>query len=147
MAATNAARAIVGITAVGKARRQDLQSDLSDTTADNHRQIFLNILSNKGYKSPGDLSKVRPSPKIQRLCSKYFFVKVSSSEIAKMGGASVLTYYNNSPITALRNLFPEVHWDPLSFTKVPRNYWDSSSNVKVFVSSLVVVHITYLMIF
>jgi hypothetical protein len=54
----------------------------------------------------------------------------------KPGGSGVLRYYNNSLIKALKTLYPEYKWQEWKFKMVSKRFWQSSENVKNYITSL-----------
>jgi hypothetical protein len=49
-------------------------------------------------------------------------------DIEKLGGTTLLRYYNGSLIKALQTLYPDKEWLFWKFDKVPRNFWESKAN-------------------
>jgi len=57
--------------------------------------------------------------------------RVSFQDISENGGLGLLSqHYGSSPSKAIMSVFPEYNWQPWSFEKVHRHYWDESSNIQ-----------------
>lgn len=62
--------------------------------------------------------------------------KVSTQTLCDHGGLVLLRRYGDSISTLLTSVYPEFKWDPLKFTRVPHNYWDSKANQRAFLDEL-----------
>ena len=58
--------------------------------------------------------------------------KVSTKDLKKDRGASLLNVYNGSLICALIANFPDVKWDLTRWKTVPKHYWNSLSHQRSF---------------
>jgi len=54
----------------------------------------------------------------------------------KLGGGTILQYYNNSPSTALKTVYPEHNWEIWKFKMVPMGYWEQSQHRTTFFDRL-----------
>jgi len=61
---------------------------------------------------------------------------ISSKRFVEIGGKRLLRRYNDSISAMLSSVFPDYAWEPLRFTKVPQNYWASTSNQRLFLDDL-----------
>jgi hypothetical protein len=59
--------------------------------------------------------------------SEWYSVK-KTDKIWRGGYKMLHQHYNDSPSKALKYIYPEYPWVPWHFTKVPRNFWNSSKN-------------------
>jgi len=60
--------------------------------------------------------------------------RISNKTIIANGGGGLLNHFNGSLLAVLTAVYPEVHWDPLKFSKAPRNFWSSMENRQAFMS-------------
>jgi hypothetical protein len=49
-----------------------------------------------------------------------------------LGGAGLVQDYNNSPSGLLTSVLPELGLLPWKFEKLPKNFWESPKNAKIF---------------
>jgi hypothetical protein len=61
---------------------------------------------------------------------------VQLDQILKSGGSGLVSQYNNSIITALKNVFPEFEWFNWKFPHTSHGFWNSLENQQVFFKSL-----------
>jgi len=59
--------------------------------------------------------------------------KVTHADIYKNGGGALLQrYYNSSPSSALKSVYPEHNWKLWRFHSKPKGYWNNEANHKQF---------------
>lgn len=92
----------------------------SQRSFDNHRKRVIEIGAKLGI-SPTNLSD---------------WYRVSYTDFVRLGGSSILPYYNSSISTILTSLFPEYEWDLTQFDRKPNNYWESVENQRAFMLDL-----------
>jgi hypothetical protein len=68
--------------------------------------------------------------------TKQDWYKVTWEDICKNGGAGLMTKFANSPLQALRHIYPQHEWLPWKFSKSSRHFWDSNNNQKFFLNWL-----------
>jgi hypothetical protein len=61
---------------------------------------------------------------------------IAASDITDKNLNGFLSHHNNSLSKALKNLYPEVNWQPWKFKHSPRGFWNDAGNVKKYLSSL-----------
>jgi hypothetical protein len=97
----------------------------------NQRKFFLDAQKELNIQSPED------------------WYKVTTSQIAKLGGSGLLylrkngyaylqrtSHYKASLSKALATVFPKVDWKAWRFGRSPRGFWDSTENRKRFLKHL-----------
>jgi hypothetical protein len=57
---------------------------------------------------------------------------VKQSDVVRLGGASVLDYYQGSLYQLLVTQYPEYNWLPWKFERVPRGFWSDIANQRSF---------------
>lgn len=62
--------------------------------------------------------------------------RISKKTIVDNGGSAILERYSNSLLQLLTAVYPDFSWDPIKFSQVPRNFWDSIENQRSFLSDL-----------
>jgi hypothetical protein len=60
------------------------------------------------------------------------FYKLSFSYVYNNEGGGLLALYDGSLLKALQTLYPSHEWLPWKFKHVPRNFWESFGNQKMF---------------
>jgi hypothetical protein len=61
---------------------------------------------------------------------------ISSNQICKNGGVTLLERYKGSPLKALEAVFPNHQWIAWKFHQVPRGYWNRKDNQRKFLDWL-----------
>eukprot|EP01114_Cavostelium_apophysatum_P017565 TRINITY_DN5254_c0_g1_i1.p1 TRINITY_DN5254_c0_g1~~TRINITY_DN5254_c0_g1_i1.p1 ORF type:complete len:742 (+),score=155.67 TRINITY_DN5254_c0_g1_i1:67-2292(+) len=60
--------------------------------------------------------------------------QVRVRDIAKHGGGGVLAqFYGNSPLRALKAIYPEHNWQFWKFSTVPHHHWDNEDDVRDYI--------------
>src|SRR2546426_636283 len=86
-----------------------------------HMQFFGRLGAQLGYKIRGD------------------WYTATKGDIIKNGGGGLLaSYYNNSPSTALKSVYPEHNWELKRFKNPPKRSWRTGDNQKKFFDSLMI---------
>lgn len=62
--------------------------------------------------------------------------KVTTKALVDNGASSLLKHHHGSTFALLKAIYPSFPWDPLRFGKVPRNFWASIENQRLFIESL-----------
>ncbi len=62
--------------------------------------------------------------------------KVTTKSFLQHGGMGLLEKYNNSPSKLLSTVYPEYKWDVTKFIHLPHQFWDDTSNQRVFLENL-----------
>lgn len=62
--------------------------------------------------------------------------KVTWTDVVRMGGSSILNYYNGSLHRALSQIYPETRWEVWKWEQAPKGAWKDSRNVKDFIADL-----------
>ena len=68
--------------------------------------------------------------------TKEAWYKVSNQDIVDQGGSALLMRYHGSLPAVLEAIYPETPWDPLRFSRAPRNHWQSLENQREFMDSI-----------
>lgn len=66
----------------------------------------------------------------------WYALMPSSTELIRMGAASLLKRYSGSSILALQHLYPEHRFAPWKFKRVPRKFWDQFETRRLYFDSL-----------
>lgn len=64
-----------------------------------------------------------------------WYDKISKKVVMDHGG-SILRHFSNSPMIALMKVYPEHNWVSWKFNKAAKGVWNSSDNIKQFLSEL-----------
>jgi len=62
--------------------------------------------------------------------------KVSNRTFLSFGGGPILNLYKSSLYEILSNFYPNMEWDKLKFSRVPRNFFSSLDNQRAFLIEL-----------
>lgn len=62
--------------------------------------------------------------------------KITVDDILRHGGRGLLFHHGNSVIQILKSVFPEHHWNPGKFIKIPKNIWASKSFQRDYLDEL-----------
>lgn len=73
-----------------------------------HKECFDRIMNNLGYNCMDD------------------WYNVTHSDIVKHRGGGLLLHYNNSPSSALQNIYPEHKWELERFKHKPSQLWETN---------------------